>query len=634
MRCLILAAIPALLLAQPPRRDAPTAEEQAERRRAAELADFVKANYTKHEYRIAMRDGKRLFTSVYVPKDQSEKWPILLNRTPYSVGPYGVNNYRGSLGPGEKFTRDKYIFVYQDVRGRYLSEGEYVNVRPHNPNKKTPQDIDESSDTYDTIDWLVKNIPNNNGRVGISGISYPGFYSTAGCVEAHPALKACSPQAPVTDWWVGDDFRHHGVTFLAHAYRFFNGFGRPRPEPVRPEDIVPPLTPNRTDGYKFFLEIGPLANLNEKYFKNDVAFWNEILKHPDYDAFWQAKNIRPHLKDMKPAVMTVGGWFDAENLFGALRVYSAIEKQSPGANNILVMGPWFHGGWARGDGDRLGHVSFDAKTSVYYREEIEFPFFNYHLKGKGQMTLPEAMVFETGTNIWRRHAEWPPRNVAVKSLYFHANGRLSFEPPAADGFDEYVSDPAKPVPFIAGYKPGMTREYMVDDQRFAASRTDVLTYQTEPLEEDLTIAGPLTPSLFVSTTGTDSDWVVKLIDVFPDDFPNPDPNPADVTMGGYQMLVRGEPFRGRYRKSFEKPEPFTPGKMEKVEFEMPDIYHTFRRGHRIMVQIQSSWFPLCDRNPQTFVDIGTAKASDFVKATQRLYRGRAGASGVRVGVVK
>jgi putative CocE/NonD family hydrolase len=368
--------------------------------------------------------------------------------------------------------------------------------------------------------------------------------------------------------------------------------------------------------------MGPLTNVNEKHFKNDVPFWTEMAQHPVYDEYWRSRDLRPHLKNIKPAVMTVGGWFDAEDLFGALNTYKTIEKNSAGANNMLVMGPWFHGGWARGDGDKLGFVNFNAKTSVFYRDEIEFPFFSYWLKGKGDPKLPEAFVFETGTNQWRREEAWPPKDAVERALYLQPGGGLGFT--AAQGgaeFDEYVSDPNKPVPYINGQAPGMTREHMVEDQRFASTRTDVLTYQTPVLESDVTLAGPIIASLMVSTTGTDSDFVVKLIDVYPENFPNPDPNPAGVHMGGFQQLVRGEAMRGRFRNSFSKPEAFTPGKMEKVEWTMPDIDHCFRRGHRIMVQVQSSWFPLTDRNPQKFVDIYNAKTTDFVKATQRVYRG-------------
>ncbi|HLK64766.1 MAG TPA: CocE/NonD family hydrolase [Bryobacteraceae bacterium] len=600
---------------------------------AAQGLEFIKAHYTKYEYQIPMRDGKKLFTSVYLPKDTSQQYPIMLDRTPYNVGPYGVDNFKMTLGPSERFARDGFIFVYQDVRGRYMSEGEFVNMTPQLDVKRGPKDVDESSDTYDTIEWLIQHLPNHNGKVGMWGISYPGFYTAAGIIDAHPALKAASPQAPIADWFVGDDFHHNGALYLPHAFRFFSGFGHPRPTPTLPP-ANPPAPLSLADAYNFFLTLGPLTNVNEKFFKNDVPFWTEMMQHPTYDEFWQARDLRRHLKNIKPAVMTVGGWFDAEDLFGALNTYKEIEKSSPGANNTLVMGPWFHGGWSRSDGDSLGAVQFGSKTAVFYRDEIEFPFFDYWLKGKGDPKLPEAYVFETGTNQWRREDAWPPKNAQAKALYLQADGKLSFGAPKETGaaFDEYISDPAKPVPYIAGQSPQMTREHMVEDQRFASTRTDVLTYQTDELSGDVTISGPLTPSLFVSTTGTDSDWVVKLIDVYPEDYPNPDPNPLSLHMGGYQQLIRGEIFRGKFRNSFSKPEPFVPGKLEKIEYTMPDINHCFRKGHRIMVQIQSSWFPLADRNPQKFVDIYNAKASDFVKATQHVYRSASAASCVRLSV--
>jgi hypothetical protein len=580
-----------------------------------------------------MRDGVKLFTSVYVPKDTARQYPILVTRTPYSVSPYGVDNYRSSLGPSERFAREGYIFVYQDVRGRNMSEGEFVNMRPQIDNKRGPSDVDESSDTYDTVDWLVKHVPHNNGKVGIYGISYPGFYTSAGIIDAHPAIKAASPQAPIADWFIGDDFHHNGALYLPHAYLFFSNFGKPRLGPSRPAPA--PQNPERQpDGYPFFLETGALPNFNEKYLKNQIAFWNEMTRHPNYDEFWQARDLRRHLKNIKPAVMTVGGWFDAEDLFGALNTYKTIEANSPGANNMLVMGPWFHGGWVRSDGDRLGNVRFGSKTSLFYRNEIEFPFFQYWLKGIGDPKLPEAFVFETGTNQWRREDAWPPKGIQSRTLYLQAAGKLSFDPPqdSRTAYDEYISDPAKPVPFIHGQAAGMTREHMTEDQRFASTRPDVLTYVTGELPADVTVAGSITPSLFVSTSGTDSDWIVKLIDVYPDDYPDPDWNPTGVRMGGYQQLVRGECMRGRFRHSYEKPEPFTPGKMDKVEFVMPDVDHCFRKGHKIMVQIQSSWFPLVDRNPQQFVDIYNARAADFVKATERVYRMANAASGVRINV--
>lgn len=601
----------------------------------AQGLEYVKANYTKHEYQIPMRDGKKLFTAVYAPKDARTPFPIMLTRTPYSVAPYGVDNYRKDLGPSEILAKDGFIFVYQDVRGRWMSEGEFVNVRPHNPAKKSATQIDESTDTYDTIEWLVTHVPNNNGRVGMWGISYPGYYVAAGMIESHPALKAASPQAPVADWFVGDDFHHNGALYLAHAFGFFSRFGHPRPEPteVAPPRAEPTTNPN---GYDYFLRLGPLVNINEKVFKNDVSFWNDLMQHGVYDEFWKARNLRPHLKNIRPAVMTVGGWFDAEDLFGALNVYAAVEKGSPGAFNILVMGPWHHGGWERTNGDALGSVRFGSKTGAFYREHIEFPFFNYFLKEKGDLDLPEAYVFQTGTNQWMRHDSWPPKNTGVKSLYLRADGKLSFEPPvetSPDAFDEYVSDPAKPVPYVSNTAIGMTREHMVDDQRFASSRPDVLAYETDVLTGDVSVAGPLLPRLYVSTTGTDSDWVVKLIDGYPDNFPDPEPNPAGVKMGGYQQLVRGEAMRGKFRHSYEKPEPFQPGKVETVEFPIPDSYHTFRRGHRIMVHVQSSWFPLVDRNPQKFLDIYTAKKADFQKATQRVYRSTSLPSAIKVKVM-
>ena len=579
----------------------------------------IKANYSKSEHMIAMRDGVKLFTAVYSPKDASQKYPILLSRTPYSCSPYGPDAYKETIGPSPLFAKEGYIVVYQDVRGAYMSEGAYVNMRPQNDHKNKPADIDESSDTYDTIDWLVKNIPNNNGRVGMWGISYPGFYTAVGTIDAHPALKAASPQAPISDWFIGDDFHHNGTLFLPHAFNFFSGFGRPRPKPT-PMGSGERFNHGTPDGYKFFLEMGPLGNADKKYFHGNIAYWNEMMEHPNYDPWWKARDTRPHLKNIKPAVMTVGGWFDAEDLFGALNTYKSVEKQSPGAYNILVMGPWFHGGWARGDGDGLGDVRFGGKTSVFYRENIELPFFNYYLKDKGELKLPEAYVFETGANKWKTYDQWPPANARTESLYLNANGKLSFTAPAdSNAFDEYISDPARPVPFINNINIGMTREYMLDDQRFAARRPDVLVYQTDVLTEDVTVAGPLTASLFVSTSATDSDFVVKLIDVYPDDAPDNQPNPTGMKMGGYQMLVRGEPMRARFRKSFENPEPMAPNKVEKIEYAMPDVNHTFVKGHRVMVQIQSSWFPLVDRNPQKFVNIYTAKESDFQKATQHVY---------------
>ncbi|MCH8275738.1 MAG: CocE/NonD family hydrolase [Armatimonadetes bacterium] len=595
----------------------------------------VRDNYTKHEYSIPMRDGVKLFTAVYVPKETSESYPIMLYRTPYSVRPYGEDAYRGSLGPSNKFAEDGFIFAYQDVRGKYMSEGEFENMRPHRPVKSGPQDIDESTDTYDTIEWLINNIPDNNGRVGMWGISYPGFYAAAGIPDSHPALKAVSPQAPIADWYIGDDFHHNGAFFLIDAFRFMSSFGRPRPEPTTRG--APRFQFGMPDAYKFFLELGPLRNANEKYFKDDVAFWNDMMEHGNYDAFWQARNIIPHLKNVRAAVMTVGGLFDAEDLYGPRRIYESVEKQNPGAYNILVLGPWPHGGWGRSDGDMFGDIDFGSKTSLYYRDNIQVPFFYHFLKGEGTLDLAEAIVFRTGANEWMSFDEWPPPDLQERSLYFHADGRLSFELPAGaspDAHDEYLSDPAKPVPYVAETRISRSREYMIEDQRFAARRPDVLVYQTDPLTEDVTLAGPVIPNLFISTTGTDADFVVKLIDVFPDDTPDPSPNPNGVRMGGYQMMVRAEVMRAKFRNSFERPEPLIPNRVTPVSFELRDVCHTFKKGHRIMVQVQSSWFPLVDRNPQTFVDIYSCTEEDFRKATHRVYCSARYPSHLKVGLLK
>lgn len=592
---------------------------------------WLEENYTKFEFKVPMRDGIRLHTSVYTPKDDSQTYPVLLLRTPYGVRPYGSSAYPNPSGSFSVLARDKFIFAYQDVRGRNGSEGQFVHVRPFNPDRRGPQDIDESTDTWDTIDWLVKNVPGGNGRVGMYGISYPGFYTSMGMIGSHPALKAASPQAPIADWFIGDDFHHHGAVFLPHAFNFLAGFGQKLEEPTREN---PKGFDHRTpDGYDFFLRLGPLANAEANHFKGRIEFWSELASHPNYDAFWQARNIRPHLRDIRCAVMTVGGWYDAEDLFGALETYRAAERLNPGITNVLVMGPWSHGGWSKGSGEALGNVRFRSKTSEHYRERVELPFFRRFLKDDTKGDLPEALVFETGTCQWRRFDAWPPREVRPATFFLQPHGGLAETRPGdgPDSADEYVSDPAKPVPFLSRTHIGMAVEYMTDDQRFAATRPDVLVYSTPTLEEDLTLAGPIRVSLHVSTTGTDSDWVVKVIDVYDGDYPDPDPNPAGVRLGGYQQLVRGEPMRGRFRKSYEKPEPFEPGRVEKVEWSLPDVCHTFRRGHRLMIQVQSSWFPLVDRNPQTYVEnIWNARPEDFKKATQRVYRGGDRVSGVTV----
>ena len=439
----------------------------------------------------------------------------------------------------------------------------------------------------------------------------------------------------MNDNWLGDDMHHNGAFFLPHAFNFLMFFGHPRPKPTAKFEYK--FEHGTPDGYQFFLDLGPLRNAEEKYFKGDVAFWGEIMRHGTYDAFWKGRNLRPHLKEIRPAVMTVGGWFDAENLFGALETYKAVEKSSPRATNLLVMGPWLHGGWAHGAGESLGQVHFHSDTAAFYREHIELPFFEKYLKGKGDPAgdLPEAYLFETGTNQWRRYDAWPPRDARPRSLFLRAGGRLAFEAPedeSGEDFDEYVSDPARPVPYLGRIEVGMAGDYMIDDQRPAARRPDVLVYRTEPLDEDLTVVGPIRADLIVSTSGTDSDWVVKLVDVYPDDYPDPSPNQAGVRMGGFQQLVRGDVMRGKFRDGLDDPKPFRPGEPTAVAFTLQDVDHTFRRGHRLMVQVQSSWFPLVDRNPQTFVDIYAAKESDFRKATQRVYHARGRASRLEVRV--
>lgn len=609
----------------------------------------VKAHYTKYEYRIPMRDGVRLFTSVYVPKDTSHSYPFLIDRTPYSVSPYGEDAYRTQLGPSPEFDRAGYIFVFQDVRGRYMSDGKWTEMRPHIDDKKSKQDVDESSDLYDTIDWLLKNVRNNNGNAGIWGISYPGFFTSASIIDSHPALKAASPQAPMTDLFMGDDAYHGGAFMLAANFGFYIFF-KPQHNPQLPPRERTSFDWGTKDAYDFYLNAGPLSNL-KKYLTGNTELWDDQVEHDTYDAYWKPRNLAPHMKHIHCAVLTVGGWFDAEDLQGPFSTFHSIGEKNPGIFNGLVVGPWVHGGWERYDGERLGHVEFASKTGEYYRQNILFPFFEKYLKGNGDANLPKAYVFETGTNVWRKYAAWPPDNIEPKALYLQPGGGLSFEPPqgADTSFDEYVSDPAKPVPFVNYAALNVPQEYMVSDQRFADSRTDVLVYQTPVLDEDITIAGPISPRLFVSTSGTDSDWDVKLIDVYPADYPDrnqdrrsededekprKDVEVPEFAMGGYQQLVRGEPFRGKFRHSFEKSEPFTPGKIEQINFTMPDINHTFRRGHRIMVQVQSSWFPLTDRNPQTFVNIPEAKPSDFVKAMERVYHSKERPSGIVVGVLR
>jgi putative CocE/NonD family hydrolase len=578
--------------------------------------NVIKATYDKFEFRVPMRDGVKLFTIVYAPKDQSEKYPFLITRTPYNVSPYGPDAFPEHLGPSEKFGSDKFIFVMQDVRGRFESEGDFVDVPIIKETLDGPADTDETTDSFDTIDWLLKNVPNNNGKVGIYGISYNGFYTSCALIRSHPALVAASPQAPMADLFMGDDAYHNGSFFLMANFSFYTSFPKQN-NPTLPENHMG-FPYGTKDGYQFYLQMGSVSDSDKKYlFKNH--YWTDNYTHTTYDGFWRPRDILPHLNSVKPAVLVVGGWFDAEDLSGTLKTYRAIERTSPGTALRIVMGPWFHGGWRHNKGDKLGDIPFDAPTAEYFRDEIEFPFFRHYLKGEPEITLAKAVMFETGKNVWKSSAEWPPKNAAPARLYLHAEGNLNFrapmEPQAADTYD---SDSNHPVPFYAKPTLVVPHDYMDADQRFLTGRKDVLTYVTDPLPDDLTIAGPISPTLFVSTTGTDSDFIVKLIDQLPD---------------GYQELVRGEPFRGKFRNSFQDPIPFIPGVMQQIHFVMPDAYHCFLKGHRIMVQIQSSWFPLVDRNPQTFTDIPTATPEQFITATESIFRSRLAASYVELNLV-
>ena len=608
--------------------------------------NFVRDNYQKTEYKIPMRDGTKLHTTVYVPKDASAtiKYPFMMQRTCYSVAPYGPDAYPTQLGPSGTLMRDKFIFVYQDVRGRWASEGTWTNMTPNIPDPVTPPKKgkkaqsavstagapDESSDTYDTIEWLLKNVPNNNGKVGQWGISYPGFYTAASLPDAHPALKAASPQAPVSDFFF-DDFHHNGAFIQAYLFTY-PVFGIQHPQPTTEAWYNNAFINTKSkDGFQWQLDLGPLKNA-DKYYK-DNFYWQETVEHPNYDEFWQKRSILPHLKTVRPAVMTVGGWFDAEDLYGPLNIYKTIEKNSPGTYNTLVMGPFGHGRWSRETGHTLhSNVYFGDSVATFYQRNIEAKFFNHFLKGAGdgKAGLPEAYLFNTGRNEWKTFDKWPAADAQTKQYYLMKDGSLATNKvmgsvnPSGNSFSEFISDPMKPVPYTEditttqGFTPF---NYMSEDQRFAGRRPDVLTFQTDVLPEDLTLGGEITAKLKVSTTGTDADWVVKLIDVYPPDEPNHPYMPnKNITLGNYQQMVRSEAMRGRFRNSFEKPEPFKPGEINDVNFRLQDVLHTFKKGHRLMIQVQSTWFPLIDRNPQKYVDnIFKADAADFQKATHRVY---------------
>lgn len=604
---------------------------------AAQNADstwFVN-NYEKVEQYIPMRDGTKLFTAIYIPKDTMSAHPFLMMRTPYSCRPYGKGAYYPMWNSYKiQLAKRHYIFVFQDVRGRYMSEGDFVDVRPFNKNK-TGKEFDEASDTYDTIDWLVNNVKKNNGKMAVTGTSYPGFYSTEAALSGHPALVAVSPQAPVTDWFMGDDFHHKGVFFVMDGFSFYPFFGTPHPRPS--STYTRGFSFNSDDNYNAYLKTGALKNF-AKLMGDSIPFWHEMYEHPNYDAWWQARNARVGLYNVQPAMLWVGGLFDAEDCFGAWNSFKATESQSPETNNKIVMGPWYHGQWSR-EGSFMGNVRFGENTSKFFQDSIEIPFFNHYLLGTPDPQLDKATIFFTGENNWKRFAQWPPKNVVEENLFLADNFGLSLNkaPTTKNSYDQYTSDPQHPVPYTSGIHFRRTREYMTDDQRFASRRPDVLTYETDMLKNDITLAGPVIADLMTSISTTDADFVVKLIDVFPDDFEYPanwEGNGERYPMGGYQMLVRAEIMRGKFRNSFEKPEPFIPGKITQVKWELPDVAHTFRKGHKIMIQIQSSWFPLADRNPQKFIDIYKADDSDFQKSIIRIYHDAAHPSKIVLPVLK
>ena len=589
---------------------------------------YTREHYDKREYMVPMRDGAKLYTIVYTPKDTSLALPIMLLRTPYGIPPYPLAEYRRVLGPSPEFDRDGYIFVYQDARGKFRSEGTFRVMNPYKPQKNGPKDVDESSDNYDTIDWLLKNIPHNNGRVGQWGISYPAWQTVMGMIAAHPALKASSPQSSPSDMYIGDDFHHNGAFRFMYTFNWLSGNARARA--AQTTDRPRPFDYGTTDAYQFFLNVGTVARINELYFHDQVSAWNDFLQHPNYDAYWQDQNVLKDLKGITPAVLNVTGWFDQEDFYGPMSIYYTIEKASPQTKSTLVVGPWNHGGWGAGGGDSLGAVKFGSSTGEYFRQEVQLPFFERYLKDKPVKPLPEAVVFETGTNVWKTYDRWPPKNAVGRSLYLQADGKLAWTPPRDTGavYDSYVDDPAHPVPYTTEKRPTQGFLWMVEDQWFASTRPDVLTYQTEPLAENVTVAGPILAKMRVATSGTDADFIVKLIDVFPDNIETPVVNGGrpDQRMRNYQMLIGAEVIRGKYRNNYTKPQPMVPNQVTPLEWDLRDKYHTFQKGHRIMVQVQSSWFPLIDRNPPQFMDIYKARPSDFRKATQRVYRSAGQAS--------
>jgi uncharacterized protein len=601
------------------------AAAQNDQRRAPDLPKL----FEKRIALIPMRDGVKLYTEIYTPRDAQNPLPMLMNRTPYGVSS-GPQAYSRRLYGDQHFFADGYILVYQDIRGRYGSAGTFEMNRPVH-DAKDPKGTDESTDTYDTIDWLVKNVANNNGRIGVRGISYDGFLAAMAMVNPHPALKAVSEQACMGDTWMGDDFFHNGAFRLSYGFEYSAG--------METTNENYSFAYDRFDLYDFFLRLGVLSNVNKLYFHEKIPTWDNFIRHPSYDEFWKIHAVEYSLKEPQVPNLNVAGWWDQEDFYGPMRTYENLEKADPKHLNYLVVGPWNHGGWEHGKGDSLGGIPFASNTSEYFRQNVEAPWFAYWLHDKGTLPLKEALLFQTGSDTWTSFNAWPPQEAQKKNLYFGEGGKLSFDPPAtssAEAFDSYVSDPAHPVPYrhrpvdmtYPNDHPGSWYTWLVQDQRFVDNRSDVLTWQTDELPDDVTIAGKVTAKLFASTTGTDSDWVVKLIDVYPQKVE------ADWKLSGYQLMIADEIFRGRYRKSFEKPEPIVAGEITPFTIDLHTADHVFKKGHRIMVQVQSTWFPLYDRNPQTFVpNIFEAKASDYQKATQHIYRSKEHPSSVEVAVV-
>jgi len=582
--------------------------------------------YSRQEVMIPARDGIKLHTVIFTPKNQAEALPFLLERTPYGVSDYPSPEKNGYI---KDMADDGYIFVYQDIRGRYLSEGTFAMQR-FNRNKKDPKAIDESTDTYDTFNWLLKNIKNNNGKAGMYGISYDGWTTVMGALDPHPALVAVSEQATPSDMFLGDDFHHNG------AFRLSYGFEYAFMEEATKTDSLFPF--DNYDTYEWYLKLGPLSNVNKKYFFNKLPSWNDFVNHPNYDEFWKKQSTPYRLDSPRVHIMNVAGWWDQEDFYGPQKAYEKWEKTDVHHKNYIVIGPWNHGGWAGGPGDKLGNINFDSPTGEKFRKEIQARWFAYYLKGKGDGNFAEAITFQTGSNTWKNYDSWPPKNAVKKNLYFQADGKLSFEKPATtstDTYDSYISDPAHPVPYRTRpieetYGPG-SRWYtwLTEDQRFVNNRPDVLSWQTETLTDDVTVTGNIFAKLFAATTGSDADWVVKLIDVYPEQYPK------EPKMAGYEFMVANDVFRGRFRKSFETPEAMTPNKVEEYTVDLHSLNHVFKKGHKIMVQVQSTWFPIIDRNPQKFVpNIFDAKEEDFQMATHKIYRSAEAASHIELSVME